>query len=254
VTKYDRSNDFQGAEFVDVNMSGALFREVDLSDARMRGVLLVGADIDGAIDGLRLNGVEVAPLVEAELDRLHPERTKLRPTSPAGAREAWATVEAIWAGTMERAAKLSEQDLRRSVGDEWSFLDTLRHLVFVTDAWFGNSVVLHPQPFHPLGLPASFMADGHAFGIDVTASPTLEEILRVRVERMEMVRTYLDSATQTDLDASRKPGVPGWPPPAPRCAIDCLRVIFNEEWTHHQFAIRDLGVIETEAAQAGVNE
>lgn len=190
MSRYVGSNDFQAAEFVDVDMSGAVFREVDLSGTRMYGVLLVGADIDGAINGLRVNGVEVAPLIEAELDRLHPERLKLRPTSPAGAREAWTTVESIWAPTMKRAAALSEADLRRSVGGEWSFLDTLRHLVFVTDSWFGNSIVLNPQPFHALGLPASFMTDGHTFGLDPTASPTLEEVLQVRAERMAMVRTY----------------------------------------------------------------
>jgi len=251
MTRYNASDDFQGAEFVDVNMSGALFREVDLSNTRMHGVLLMGADIDGAIDGMRLNGVEVAPLVEAELDRLHPERLKLRPTSPAGAREAWATVEGFWARTMERAARLSEPELQRSVGGEWSFLDTLRHLVFVTDAWFGNSVVLSPQPFHALGLPATFITDSHTFGIDVNASPTLEEVLQVRAERIEMVRTYLDSVTQADLDTLRQPAIPGWPPPAPRPAIDCLRVVFNEEWAHHQFAIRDLAVIEAEATPAG---
>jgi hypothetical protein len=35
----------------------------------MTGVLLINADIDGAIDGLVLNGVEVAPLISAELDQ-----------------------------------------------------------------------------------------------------------------------------------------------------------------------------------------
>ena len=69
-------------EFVDADLSGALFREVDLTGARMYGVVLSNADIDGAIDGLRVNGVEVAPLIEAELDRLHPERLALRPTTP----------------------------------------------------------------------------------------------------------------------------------------------------------------------------
>ncbi len=89
-------------------MSGAVFREVDLAGARMHGVLLMGADIDGAINGLRVNGVEVLPLIEAELDRLHPERVALRPTTPEGAREAWRVVEEFWAATMQRASALDE--------------------------------------------------------------------------------------------------------------------------------------------------
>lgn len=88
MTRYVGSDEFREAEFVNLDMSRSSFREVDLSGARMYGVLLTDADIDGDIRGLRLNGVDVAPLIEAELDRLHPERTKLRPTSPDGMREA----------------------------------------------------------------------------------------------------------------------------------------------------------------------
>src|SRR5690349_9442780 len=133
-------------------MTGAVFREVNLSGVRMRGVYISDTDIDGAIDGLRINGVEVGPLIEAELDRLHPERTKLRPTDAAGAREAWATVERLWAPTMARAATLTDEQVHRSVDDEWSFVDTLRHLVFAIDSWFGNSVLGQDRPFHPWGI------------------------------------------------------------------------------------------------------
>ena len=210
----------------------------------MHGVLLMGADIDGAINGLRVNGVEVLPLIEAELDRLHPERVALRPTTPDGAREAWRVVEDFWATTMQRASALDEAALRRSVNDEWSFVDTLRHLVFVTDTWFRNAVLAVPQPFHPYGLPASFMTDVEPFGIDPTVAPTLDEVLEVRAERLGMVRSYLDTATAADLETTREPGTPGWPAPPPRKALDCLQVLLNEEWAHHQFAIRDLAIVE----------
>jgi DinB superfamily len=82
------------------------------------------------------------------------------------------------------------------------------------------------------------------FGIDPEVAPTLEEVFAVRTERVGMVRSYLDSVTQADLDATREPGDPGWPPPEPRAAVDCLQVLLNEEWAHHQFAVRDLAVIE----------
>jgi hypothetical protein len=244
MARFVGSADFQGAEFVDLDMSGAEFREVDLSGARMYGVLLMGADIDGAIGGLRVNGVEVAPLIEAELDRQHPERVALRPTTPDGAREAWRVVEQFWAATMRRVGALDEAALRRSVNGEWSFVETLRHLVFVTDAWFRNAVLAAPQPFHPYGLPASFTTNGDTFGIDPDAAPTLAEVFDVRAERLGMVRSYLETVTQADLDTARKPGSPGLPPPAPHSALYCIQVLLNEEWAHHQFAIRDLSVIE----------
>jgi hypothetical protein len=66
----------------------------------------------------------------------------------------------------------------------------------------------------------------------------------VRAERIGMVRSYVDSVTQADLDRTQEPGTPGWPPPAPRTALYCLQVILNDEWAHHQFAIRDLAIIE----------
>jgi uncharacterized protein YjbI with pentapeptide repeats len=251
MTRFVGSAEFQGAEFVDVDMSGAVFREADLSGVRMYGVLLVGGDIDGAINGLRINGIEVAPLIEAELDRLHPERLALRPTTPDGAREAWRVLEQFWAATMQRAGALGEAAQRRSVNDEWSFVDTLRHLVFVTDSWFRNAVLGVPKPFHPYGLPASFMTGGETFGIDPTADPSVDEVYALRAERLAMVRSYLDTVTQADLDAVREPGTPGWPPPAPRSALSCLQVILNDEWAHHQFAVRDLAIIEQELAPPG---
>src|SRR5688572_19787777 len=94
-------------EFIGQDLSGAVFREANLSGARMRGVLLIGADIDGAINGLIVNGVEVAPLIEAELNRLHPERTALRPATPAQALDAVAVVDTLWAGTISRVRSMA---------------------------------------------------------------------------------------------------------------------------------------------------
>src|SRR5262245_47903563 len=226
-------------------MSGATFREVDFTGARMRGVLLIDADIDGAIMGLRLNGVEVAPLVEAELDRLHPERTKLRPSTPDGMREAWAVIEEFWDATVRRARTLSDEDLHRSVDSEWSFVQTVRHLIFVIDLWVGCRVEQEPRPFHPLGLPASFDTNGDAYGIDAAADPSVDEVLAVRAARMAHIRELLATMTQDDLDRVREPGpVSGVPSPPPRPARECLQVLFNDEWAHHQFAIRDLAIIE----------
>lgn len=244
MTTYRVPEQFRGARFDGVDMTGATFREADLTGVRMYGVLLTGADIDGDIRGLRLNGVEVAPLVEAELDRRFPVRVKLRATTPEGLREAWSAVEALWRETAQRVSGWPEEALRRSVNEEWSYLQTLRHLVFVTDAWLGHAV--WGTAFHPLGVAAAFMTDASSYGIDDSADPSVAEVLAVRADRVALVRSYLDKVTQEELDLVRAPNHdPGWPPPAARTAVDCLRVVLNEEWAHHQFAIRDLAIIES---------
>jgi DinB superfamily/Pentapeptide repeats (8 copies) len=241
--------DYEGAEFTDLSMAGATFREVDLSGARMRGVLLVGADIDGAIDGLRVNGVEVMPLIEAELDRLHPERLRLRPATPEAMRDAVDVIEELWQATLRRASTLPEDAVYRSVNGEWSLAQTLRHTIFVVDAWYGHAAALRPDPFHPIGLPASFTADGAAFGIDESAAPALDVILAVRAGRIAELRAYLAEVTQEELDRVRGPNTAvGCPPPAERTAAQCLRVIVSDQWAHVQFANRDLGILEQQPA------
>ena len=102
-----------------------------------------------------------------------------------------------------------------------------------------------PRPFHPLGLPASFIANGAQLGIDTSAAPSYEDVLTARNGRVARLRGFLADVTQDDLDRTRQPNTAaGWPPPQPRTATECLHVIFEEEWAHHQFAIRDLAVIE----------
>jgi uncharacterized protein YjbI with pentapeptide repeats len=90
--------DLRGSRFERVDLSGAQPRAVDLTDARfrgvdlsrvtMRGVELINVDIHGEIENVTINGVDIGPLVNAELDSRFPDRAKMRPTDPAGFREA----------------------------------------------------------------------------------------------------------------------------------------------------------------------
>ena len=127
--------DLRDSRFEFVDLTGATFREAKLDRVVMRGVEVLDLDIDGYIGKLVVNGVDVAPLVEAELDRRYPERPKMRPTDAAGYREAWEIIERLWAGTVERARGLDPELLHESVNGEFSFIETLRHLVFATDSW-----------------------------------------------------------------------------------------------------------------------
>lgn len=252
VPHFDHTDDLRGGSFTEADLTEASFREADLTRVRMRGVILEDADIDGYIVGLRINGVDVAPLVEAELDRRHPERTALKATDPAGLRHAWEVVEDFWAPTMNQARQLDESVVHRSVDDEWSFAETLRHLVFVTDAWLSRSVLGERQPFHRLGLPASFIKDGAEFGIDPVAEPTFDDVIAARASRMTTVREYLRSITDDDLRSECGPNTaPGFPPPQTRRVVQCLQVILDEEWAHHQFAVRDLAKAALAGGDAG---
>ena len=142
-SRFERVN-LSGAQLSNVDLSGARFRDVDLSGAVIRGVELVGVDITGEIENVTINGVDIGPLVNAELDRRDPDRAKMRPADPAGFREAWDILERLWDGTVERARRLPSGLLHESVDGEWSFIETLRHLVFATDAWVRRAILGDP--------------------------------------------------------------------------------------------------------------
>src|SRR6478752_7666953 len=135
---FSRSDDLQGAEFVDANLRDARFIRSDLSGAVMRGVDIQGAEIEAPwlFDGesfLRVNGVDVIPLVDAELNRRFPGRADRRAVDPQRLRAAWATLEHAWAAALERVAAMPPGTVDVSVAGEWSFAQTLRHLVLATD-------------------------------------------------------------------------------------------------------------------------
>jgi uncharacterized protein YjbI with pentapeptide repeats len=240
--------DLTGAELFAVDLSRARLRGVDLTGVVMRGVELVDARIDGEVQNLVINGVDVAPLVEAELDRRDPLRAKMRPTDPAGFREAWDIVERLWDGTVERARGLDPELLHESVDGEWSFVETLRHLVFATDAWVRRAILGDPAPWHRLDLPWDEMPDTPGTPRDREARPTLDEVLTLRRDRMATVREVVDGLSEASLAASTEPVEgPGWPPPRSFEVRDCLLVVLNEEWHHRVFAERDLDALEVRA-------
>jgi len=241
------SDGLQGAEFVDADLRGARFRRADLSGVVMRAVHVRGADIDAPwlFDGesfLRVNGVDVIPLVEAELNRRFPGRADRRAADPDGLRAAWAALERTWAATLQRVAATPAGTVDVSVGGEWSFAQTLRHLVMATDAWLGRAILEIEQPFHPIGEPnAEYETDGNDMSVFATVAPSYADVLEVRAGRVAMVRDFLATVTSADLAATRKNP---WAPEYPETILSCLQVILHEEWEHHRYAIRDLDAID----------
>ncbi len=247
---FTRSDELQGAQFVRADLRGARFVGADLSGVVMRAVDVSGADIDAPwlFDGdsfLRVNGVDVIPLVDAELNRRFPGRGDRRAGDPDGLRAAWATLQGTWAATLERVEAMPAGTVDVSVGGEWSFAQTLRHLVLATDMWLGRAILEIEQPFHPIGqLDTGTERDGHDMSRFTTVAPSYAEVLEVRAGRVAMVRDFLAAVTSDELAATRRnPHAPDHP----ETTLSCLHVILEEEWEHHRYAVRDLDAIEVKS-------
>jgi hypothetical protein len=234
-----------GATVEHVDLRGARLREIDFTGARLRGVELRDVEVFGDLDGLRINTVEVAPLVEAELQRRHPERAKLHPTDADGFRDAWAALEAAWDQTVSRARTFPAEPLHEQVAGEWSFTETLRHLTFAIDSWLCRVILGDPAPWDPLDLPWDEMPDTPGVPRDRTVRPSLDTVIALRADRQARVRDYLAPLTDEQLDAMTRPvDGPGWPPPDEYPVRDVLGILLNEEFWHRQFAERDLDALQ----------
>src|SRR5689334_22440267 len=227
--------------FDDEDLTGAQFRECDLSRTRMVGVVMQDAEIDGLVTNLVVNGVDVMPYVEAELDRRHPVRLLIRSDQPDDLREAWRHLRDDWDATTERARSMAENSEHRSVDGEWSMVETLRHLVFVHDSWFRRCVLGLSEPFTAMGLgPPDVMEREHE--LDPAARPSLAEVLAVRDRQAAEVETWLSGVSPGQLaQAAPVPDDDRWPTyAAGRTVRQCLGTVLNEEWAHHRFCTRDL--------------
>jgi hypothetical protein len=198
------------------------------------------------VSNLVVNGVEVTSYVEAELDRRHPVRLLIRSTDPTDLREAQRQLRANWAATVARLRDMPEGSAHRSVGGEWSAVQTLRHLVFVHDSWFRRCCLGSTQPFTAIGLATDFVPDQEEQGLDRAASPDLDEVLTVREEQAAELERWLASVPADALSAAAPvPAGPGWPPYARgKSVLQCLHVVLNEEWAHYGFCVRDLDLLD----------
>jgi hypothetical protein len=123
-----------------------------------------------------------------------------------------------------------------SVDGQWSFAQTLRHLVLATDTWLRKAVLQLEQPYHPIGLRDGAPTEE----LDASVTPSYEEVLEVRAGRVAMVRDFLATVTADELATPRRnPHEPSHP----ETTLSCLHVILEEEWEHNRFAVRDLDAV-----------
>jgi hypothetical protein len=241
---------FRGASFTGADFTGANFRDCDLRQVKITDSWLTDVRMSGLVGSFVVNDVDVTAFVEGELDRRHPERVQLRAMRTAeDYRAMWDTIERLWAGTVTRAERLPEPALRLRVDDEWSFVETLRHLILVTDKWAARAILDKPAPYHRFGLPQPDYppANAAALGIDLDARPSLAEVMEVRADRMALIRGVVDGLTDASLEReclrTPAPGFEAYPEETWSVGR-CLRVVMKEECEHRRYAVRDLTTLE----------
>jgi len=237
----------RGSTFMVRDLRGARFVDCDLRGVRIVDGLVADVEISGWVERLLVNGVDVTQYVASELDRRHPERLQLRAVSDAGGfRAMWDTLDRLWSDADARAEALPEAARQERVDGEWSYVETLRHLVFVTDSWAQRTILDRERPFDALALPQTAYdpADATRLGMQLDARPTYADVRAVRRDRRALVRRLLDGLTDAEL------GRPCLRSPAPgyadelRTVGDCLGVVMDEEVEHYRFAVRDLSTLE----------
>ena len=217
---FSRSDDLQGAEFVDADLRGARFVGADLSGVVMRGV-----DVDGC--GHRR---AVAPRRRQLLARQRRRRGPVRrgraqpplprPRRPAGRRSGRPARGLGGArahlGGHARARRGDAGRHGRRLGG--------RRVVVRADAAApgpGHGRVAGPGdpgdraavPPHRPGWTPAAEDDGLDMSIFTTIPPSYAEVLEVRAGRVAMVRDFLATVTPDELAATRKnplgPRTPG---------------------------------------------
>jgi hypothetical protein len=241
----DEAESMRARTFRNRSLRGSRFTGCDFGDVVIRGSDVAGMEIESPwlLEGdsrLLVNGVDVVPLVDAELNRRFPGRALRDARDPDGLATAWAALEQTWQATLDRARALPAGTLDASVADEWSFTQTLRHLVMATDTWLGKAILERDRPYHPAGLPNDDDSPAYDASDFSAEPPAFREVLEARADRQAMVRHYIATLTPEELAAPRRnPHAPDFP----ETVLSCVRTILEEEWEHHRYAVRDLDIL-----------
>lgn len=225
-----------------MNLSGTRVHDAFPIGTQVTDAWVHSLDLSGNVQSLVVNGVEVAGAVQAELERRHPELGYLDSKDVPGVQRVWAKVQEIAAATRDTARRLPPAMLDESVDHEYSYLQTLRHLVFAADRWITGPVLGEADQFHPLGYPYDSAPPEERAPLDLDADPTLDDVLEVRAERTRVVDTLVRDATDESLAR-----VVDSPNGGTTTVGNCIRVVMFEEWWHHRYADRDLAELARRA-------
>ena len=186
-----RAVDLSGEAIGWLSLRAATVAQADLTGLTIAEGLL-GATLRRRAAGLTVNGFDVAALIWDEMVRRDPPLALTRSARLDDLRAAWSLIAERWRATDARAGRLGDDARDERVAGEWSYAETLRHLVFVTNAWIGRVVLGLAAPYHPASLPPSFLPDMSAVGIDVRRAWDFDEVLGARRDRQALVARLLD--------------------------------------------------------------
>jgi hypothetical protein len=228
------------------NWSNAQFRNISFAGARMRDIDLLNAKISGRVDGLVINDIEIEPLMRREIERTNPERKKLFGTDPASMRAGVDIVLAQLEATWKRARALTEAQRKQQVDEEWSVVETVRHLIFAFDAWIKRALLGEDDPFDPIALPPTFLPPtAPGMSCDPAAKPSFEDALAVWKDREKLLNEIVDGLTAEELARPIVAKGEGYPPPGHETqVVGPLWTVIEEIWWHNRFMNRDMSAIE----------
>ena len=248
--EFRNTDELRDSYFWHVDLSGSVLRACDVNNVKIVGSDITNLRIDGhagRAGTVIIDDVDVTAYVDAELDRRFPELVQMREMQTADDfRATWSAVEQLWDDTVVRAQLLPPESLGERVDDEWSFIETIRHLVFATDVWLGRMLHRIELPFHELSLPtAGYPPEGaRDLGINVDAKPSLSKVLEAHAGRRAQMNQVLTDLNDAMLDEVRT----GSPAPAwgeeTVTVRDCLFTVIEEHIQHRRFAVRDLTALE----------
>ena len=138
---------------------------------------------------------------------------------------------------MKRATSFTEDQLQTGVNDEWSTVQSLRHVVLVVDLWLSKTILGVDDPFDPMALPPSFMPPKlPGTSIDPDAHPAFAEASAVVRRRLAAVAAYVDTLTVDELERPVQAHA--------KTVGGALNVLFTELKAHTRFINRDLDLVD----------
>ena len=158
-------------------------------------------------------------------------------------RDSFEQVQALWAATIDRARGFSEEQLHESVAGEWSFVRTLRHVIYAIDTWVGR-VVLDESARSTRGASPSASTPTPSSTSPWTSTPSRPSTRCCwsTPSGWASVRDLLAGLSNTDLDRVCTPDDTTHPS-EPHTVRECVLVVVEEGWWHNGFANRDLDAL-----------
>ncbi len=203
--------------FSNTSLNNSVFKCSNLENAVIAETFLRNMKISFCLyDGLTIDGIEVLPLVEAEKDRLDPERIRLRiknPFDPDEVKKVMHHLDEVRDGFYAFLRSTPHELLiKKPKGiDRWSALEHVRHLVFAEDLYLNHRLLNNNIPYNPIGMIPDFLKNDPSFN-EVGSKPTeyLDEVLSawscIHAEMTKYILKITQELLKRELDMN--PGGP----------------------------------------------